>query len=150
MPPTAPTELIELAGPDAGAFAQAQFCNDVTGLPVGGSQLNAWLNPQGRVRRLFHLIRADEARFLLLLRGGSAAAVVPTLRLFVLRLKVRVEAPTGWQWAEVVSDAPAAAGDFVAALPEGRRLILRDNAAVDGLGFADTLARDIEAGLPWL
>ena len=146
----APTELIELAGPDAAAFAQAQFCNDVSTVPTGGSQLNAWLNPQGRVRRLFHLIRADDTRYLLLLRGGSAAAVLPTLRMFVLRLKVRVEALTGWHWAEAAAGAASLPGDLSAALPDDRRLILREGAIVDGVPFEETLARDIDAGLPWL
>lgn len=150
MPLSASTELVELDGPDAGAFAQAQFCNDVTALPVGGSQLNAWLNPQGRVRRLFHLIRAGETRYLLLLRGGSAAAIVPTLRMFVLRLKVRVAALAGWNWAEVAADARPATGDVTAALPHDRRLFLRDGSAVDGVPFVQTLASDIDAGLPWL
>jgi tRNA-modifying protein YgfZ len=147
---SAPTELIELAGPDAAAFAQAQFCNDVSRLAVGDHQLNAWLNPQGRVRRLFHLIRCEEARYLMLLRGGSAAAVLPTLRMFVLRLKVRVEAPSGWHWAEVGGDAALAEGDIVAGLPDERRLILRQGTVVDGIPFEETLARDIDAGLPWL
>lgn len=150
MSSSAPTELIELAGPDALAFAQAQFCNDVAALPIGGSQLNAWLNPQGRVRRLFHLIRVEETRLLLLLRGGSASAVLPTLRMFVLRLKVRVEALGGWHWAEVDGDVAIRAEDVSATLPAGRRLVLREGAPVEGIAFAETLARDIDAGLPWL
>ncbi|HWU52379.1 MAG TPA: hypothetical protein VN153_06130, partial [Tahibacter sp.] len=105
MTPSAPTELIELTGPDAAAFAQAQFCNDVAALTPGASQLNAWLNPQGRVRRLFHLLRTDEERYLLLLRGGDAASLLPTLRLFVLRLKARLQVLSGWHWAEVAADA---------------------------------------------
>lgn len=148
---TAPTELIELDGPDAAAFAQAQFCNDVSALEPGSSQLNAWLNPQGRVRRLFHLLRAGETRFLLLLRGGDAASIAPTLRMFVLRLKVQVRVLTGWHWAEIDAGPENAGDSHVVALPWGRRLWLRDGATVPGgLAFAETLARDIEAGLPWL
>lgn len=151
MLPTAPTELIELEGPDAAAFAQAQFCNDVSALAPGGSQLNAWLNPQGRVRRLFHLLRVAETRYLLLLRGGSATAIVPTLRMFVLRLKVQVRVLTGWHWAEIDATATNDGNGHLFALPRGRQLWLRDGAVVpEGLAFAETLARDIEAGLPWL
>ncbi|WP_257385232.1 YgfZ/GcvT domain-containing protein [Tahibacter caeni] len=150
MSPSAPTELIELAGPDAAAFAQAQFSNDVAALAIGDSQLNAWLNPQGRVRRLFHLLRADEDRYLLLLRGGEAAPLLPVLKMFVLRLKARLQALSGWHWAEVPADAAVPAGAWPIALPDGRLLLLRDGAAVDGLPFEQTLARDIDAGLPWL
>ncbi|MBL8298978.1 MAG: folate-binding protein [Rhodanobacteraceae bacterium] len=149
MLPSAPTELIELSGPDAAAFAQAQFCNDVEPLRTGDSQLNAWLTPQGRVRRLFHLIRADDRRYLLLLRGGSAAAVLPPLRMFVLRLKVDIRQLNGWHWAEAAAGS-LQPGDFNAALPDSRQLILRQGSPVDGLPFAETLARDIDAGLPWL
>ena len=42
--------VIGLNGPDAVAFAQAQFCNDVPSLADGHWQWNAWLSPQGRVR----------------------------------------------------------------------------------------------------
>lgn len=150
VPPSAPTELIELTGPDAAAFAQAQFCNDVATLAPGASQLNAWLNPQGRVRRLFHLLRADEERYLLLLRGGDAASLLPTLRMFVLRLKARLQVLPDWHWAEVAADAAVPDGAWPLALPDGRRLLLREGTAVDGLPFAQTLARDIDAGLPWL
>lgn len=146
----APAEIIQLAGPDAGTFAQAQFCNDVSRLAVGDSQLNAWLTPQGRVRRLFHVVRADETRYLLLLRGGNAADVLPTLRMFVLRLKVHVEHLTGWHWAEAAVTTQPRADDLGITLPDSRRLILREGAAVDGIPFMETLSRDIEAGLPWL
>jgi len=148
--PSAPIELIELSGPDAAAFAHAQFCNDIAALTPGASQLNAWLNPQGRVRRLFHLLRAEEDRFLLLLRGGGAASLLPTLRMFVLRLKVRLQVLSGWHWAEAATDAAPPDGAWPLALPGGRRLLLREGAAVEGLPFAQTLARDIDAGLPWL
>ena len=147
---SAPTELIELTGPDAASFAQAQFCNDVAALTPGASQLNAWLNPQGRVRRMFHLLRTDEDRYLLLLRGGDAASLLPTLRMFVLRLKAKLQVLSGWNWAEVAADAAPPPGAWPIALSDGRRLLLREGATVDGLPFEETLMRDIDAGRPWL
>lgn len=151
MPLPAPAQLIELTGPDAEKFAQAQFCNDVSALAPGASQLNAWLNPQGRVRRLFHLLRADETRYLLLLRGGDAVSVLPTLRMFVLRLKLQVQALPGWHWAETADAAATDDGTFLFALPNGRTLQLRPGKEVSGdLSWEETLARDIDAGLPWL
>lgn len=151
MPLPAPAELIELAGPDAEKFAQAQFCNDVSALAPGASQLNAWLNPQGRVRRLFHLLRADETRYLLLLRGGDAVSILPALRMFVMRLKLQVQALSGWHWAESSTAAALGEQTFPLALPHGRTLQLQPGREVSGgLPWAETLARDIDAGLPWL
>jgi tRNA-modifying protein YgfZ len=150
LPLPAPAELIELAGPDAEKFAQAQFCNDVSALVPGASQLNAWLNPQGRVRRLFHLLRAEETRYLLLLRGGDAASILPTLRMFVLRLKVQAQSLPGWHWAET-AEPPSGNDGLHLALPHGRTVQLREGTEVtNGLPFVESLARDIDAGLPWL
>ena len=152
---SSPAELIELKGADAEKFAQAQFCNDVSGLAPGASQLSAWLNPQGRVRRMFHLLRAGEDRYLLLLRGGTAAPVVAPLRMFVLRLKVQVTALDGWCWQELGPDEAAGGGgeSWVLPLPGGtRRLLLQSPAALaqGAIGAPETAARDIDAGLPWL
>nr|WP_305119220.1 folate-binding protein [Tahibacter harae] len=144
--------MIELNGADAEKFAQAQFCNDVSGLAPGASQLSAWLNPQGRVRRMFHLLRAGEERYLLLLRGGTAAPVIAPLRMFVLRLKVQVAALDGWRWHELAPDEDAGES-WALPLPGGtRRLLLQSpQAAAPGrIGAQETAARDIDAGLPWL
>lgn len=151
MPLPAPAQLIELTGPDAEKFAQAQFCNDVSTLAPGASQLNAWLNPQGRVRRLFHLLRTNETRYLLLLRGGDAISVLPVLRMFVLRLKLEIQALPGWHWAETADAATADEETLLLPLPNGRTLQLQPGKEVSGgLSWAETCARDIDAGLPWL
>ena len=68
-------ETLLIEGPDALAFAHAQFSSNVQSLAIGAWQFSAWLNAQGRVRALFHLARLDEQRLLLLLRGGEAAAL---------------------------------------------------------------------------
>ena len=88
--PIAETLLLE--GPDAGAFAHAQFSSKVDGLAVGRWQFSAWLDAKGRVRALFHLARLEEQRYLLLLRGGEAAAMVEALQRFVFRSRVRLTA----------------------------------------------------------
>ncbi|MHB1271574.1 MAG: CAF17-like 4Fe-4S cluster assembly/insertion protein YgfZ [Rhodanobacter sp.] len=90
IPYRAETVLIE--GPDAMAFANAQFSSKVAALVTGQWQFSAWLDPQGRVRALFHLARIAEDRLLLLLRGGSAAAMAEALRRFVFRSKLAVTA----------------------------------------------------------
>ncbi|MEW9572659.1 folate-binding protein YgfZ [Rhodanobacter sp. Si-c] len=93
-PSHAETLLIE--GPDALAFAQAQFSSNVQSLAVGAWQFSAWLNAQGRVRALFHLARLDEQRLLLLLRGGEAKALGEALRRYVFRNRLTLQA-SPWQ-----------------------------------------------------
>jgi tRNA-modifying protein YgfZ len=89
-PYSAQTLLIE--GPDAIAFAHAQFSSRVNSLAIGEWQFSAWLNPQGRVRALFHLARVSDDRLLLLLRGGDAEAMTEALRRFVFRSKLTLTA----------------------------------------------------------
>ena len=92
MPTYHPAETLLIEGPDATAFAHAQFSSAVGSLATGQWQFSAWLDPQGRVRALFHLARLADDRYLLLLRGGVAAAMADALRRFVFRSKVSVTA----------------------------------------------------------
>jgi folate-binding protein YgfZ len=83
-----PPQLLEIEGPDAAAFAHAQFTSDVQALPPRHWQWSAWLSAQGRVRAMFRLLRPGADRFCLYLAGGSAEALRSTLAPFVLRAKV--------------------------------------------------------------
>lgn len=87
-----PAETLLIEGPDAMAFAHAQFSSNVSSLATGQWQFSAWLDPQGRVRALFHLARLADDRYLVLLRGGSAAAMVEALRRFLFRSKLSLTA----------------------------------------------------------
>ncbi|GAA0260869.1 YgfZ/GcvT domain-containing protein [Rhodanobacter caeni] len=89
---TRDAEILLIEGPDAVAFAHAQFSSKVTGLAVGRWAFGAWLDPQGRVRALFHLARIAEEKLLLLLRGGTAADMADGLRRFVFRSRVTLHA----------------------------------------------------------
>ncbi|MGP1666616.1 MAG: CAF17-like 4Fe-4S cluster assembly/insertion protein YgfZ, partial [Rhodanobacter sp.] len=86
------TETLLIEGPDAVAFAHAQFSSKVTALAVGQWQFSAWLDPQGRVLALFHLARLGEDKLLLLLRGGEAAVMMEALRRFVFRSRLTLNA----------------------------------------------------------
>jgi len=90
MPSTYSAELVALEGPDAIAFAQAQFSSNLAPLADGQWQFSAWLDAQGRVRALFHLMRLDGQRLRLLLRGGEAQALAAELQRFVFRARLRV------------------------------------------------------------
>ena len=92
MPTSYPAETLLIEGPDAMAFAHAQFSSNVSSLATGQWQFSAWLDPQGRVRALFHLARLADDRYLVLLRGGSAVAMVEALRRFVFRSKLTLTA----------------------------------------------------------
>ena len=92
MPISLIAETLQIEGPDAIAFAHAQFSSKVSSLGLGQWQFSAWLDPQGRVRALFQLARVADNSLLLLLRGGTAAAMTETLRRFVLRSRVALHA----------------------------------------------------------
>jgi folate-binding protein YgfZ len=92
MPTPYPAETLLIEGADAIAFAQAQFSSKVSSLATGQWQFGAWLDPQGRVRALFHLARLADDRLLLLLRGGSAETMADALRRFVFRSKLTLTA----------------------------------------------------------
>ena len=92
MPTPYLAETLLIEGPDAIAFAQAQFSSKVSSLATGHWQFSAWLDPQGRVRALFHLARLADDRLLLLLRGSGAAAMVDALQRFVFRSKLTLTA----------------------------------------------------------
>ncbi|HEV2622192.1 MAG TPA: folate-binding protein [Frateuria sp.] len=92
MPSTYNAELVSLEGADAIAFAQAQFSSNLASLADGQWQFSAWLDAQGRVRALFHLVRLDGQRLRLLLRGGEAQALAAELQRYVFRAKVHVAA----------------------------------------------------------
>lgn len=91
MPPLS-AQSLTIEGPDAIAFAHLQLSSDVRKLEVGTWQWSAWLNPQGRVRALLHLMRPDEQRLCLLLRGGTAAALATALQPYVMRSRVTITA----------------------------------------------------------
>ncbi|MEP6899657.1 MAG: hypothetical protein ABI870_14110, partial [Rhodanobacter sp.] len=85
-------ETLLLEGPDAVAFAHAQFSSNVTALAIGDWQFSAWLDAQGRVQAFFQLARMSDDRLLLLLRGGDAVAIIDALRRFVFRSKLTLTA----------------------------------------------------------
>lgn len=83
-------QTIALRGPDAIAFAHAQFSSDVRAQANDHWQFSAWLSPQGRVRAFFHLLRDDDEHLRLLLRGAHARDMATALQRFVFRSKVEI------------------------------------------------------------
>lgn len=83
-------QYVALRGPDAVAFAHAQFANDVQALALGQWQWNAWLTAKGRVIAVFALLRQADDALLMLLPDGDAADLAAALGRFVFRRKLRV------------------------------------------------------------
>jgi folate-binding protein YgfZ len=86
--------LVVLEGPDAVAFAHAQFANDVVSLAPGNWQWNAWLTPKGRVIAVFALARRTDDSLWLVLPDHPADLFAETLRRFVFRRKLKILVPT--------------------------------------------------------
>jgi tRNA-modifying protein YgfZ len=154
--PTMPASLLTLEGPDAAAFAQAQFSSDVSALAPGQWHWSAWLDARGRCRAFMQMARPAPERFVALLRGGDAMAMAHDLKRFVFRAKVDIGAMGNMS----VIDGPALQDGLIVA-DEPRDLILGGGArswrVVDGqsahAGAHAThswIDEDIEAGLPWL
>ena len=162
-----PTQVLEITGADAAAFAHAQFCNDVLALSDGHWQWNAWLSPQGRVRACFHLLRHDAHNIVLILRGGEAEWLCVELNRYVFRAKVRLRVANdkclvaGADAAEAVAiagalpEAFAIAGhagitSFAIAYDPPRWLLLGavKPSTGDGAALERWRLNDIRAGLP--
>jgi folate-binding protein YgfZ len=147
MPSPAETLLIE--GPDALAFAHAQFSSDVRSLAIGTWQFSAWLNAQGRVRALFHLARLDEQRLLLLVRGGEATALGDALRRYVFRSRLTITA-SPWRALSAAAALPLHEARIA---PEGVAIGCGTHALlISAEGEGDTTWRhaQLQLGWPWL
>jgi len=149
MPTHLSAETLLLEGPDASAFAQAQFSSAVTSLATGHWQFSAWLDPQGRVRTLFHLARLGDERYLLLLRGGDATTMADALRRFVFRAKLAVTALP----PRALAGGPAL--PLHAVVDDGQSVSLGGDShslRIGAAGAGDDAWRlpQLQAGWPWL
>lgn len=82
--------VLSLEGPDAVAFAHAQFSSEVASLAVGQWQWSAWLTPKGRVIALFALVRPGEQELLLVLPDYPAEVLAAALQRYVFRRKLKI------------------------------------------------------------
>ena len=160
---------VSIIGPDATAFLQGQFTNDVEALAAGSVQFNGYCSPKGRMLANFPLARLADGSYLLVVPADIAAAVVRRLRMFVLRSKVQVtaldttHACIGLHHAGAPEHAPGTLQQTdemsIVALPDGRMLAIcplerapevwrqfARTAAPVGEPVWDRLA--IEAGIP--
>ena len=161
--PLCPAELLVLEGPDAIAFAHVQFTNDVKSLAVDTWQWNAWLDPQGRVRCFFALMRVGPARLIAWLPLGGAEPMREALTRFVMRAALKLET-LAWMLHALDAAAMPTALAPVQVIAHKSGYALLQPARSDRIAWiapdtaaptdADALNRwrldDIDAGLPLL
>lgn len=81
--------VISIAGEEAETFLQGQLSCDVKAIAPQGATLGSYCTPKGRMLATFHLLRAQDA-FFMVLSAGIAAAIQKRLSMFVLRAKVKI------------------------------------------------------------
>jgi tRNA-modifying protein YgfZ len=159
--PLGRAELIEISGPDALAFAQAQFTSDVTALDVAHWQWSAWLSAQGRARAVFALLRIAADRLLVWMPLGDALRTRDAVARFVLRAKVKLDVVDGVSLHALDADTFPIPSPFAIAMHANGHAFAQPGSRVAWLGppasiHIDAGARDawhlsdIDALLPWL
>jgi hypothetical protein len=92
------TAILDVSGPDARAFLQGQFSNDVDALAPGTAQWSTYNSPKGRMLATPLLWRRPgddrEDRFRIAIAADLAEAVRKRLSMYVLRSKVVIAAAT--------------------------------------------------------
>lgn len=135
-------------GPDAARFLQGQLSADIEKLAVGASTLAGLHNPQGRVVALLALVRTSNEELFAVLPAELVAAVALRLRKYVLRAKVKIDAPG--ETLCIVGSVADLAG-FPSIAWGTRRLLLVPAEQLDGFALTDLAAwtaADVREGLP--
>lgn len=145
-----PLAVLRIEGPDAAAFLQGQFTNDVAALGIGSAQYSAWCSPKGRMLANFLVRRSGNSTFDLLLPESVSDAIAKRLRMFVLRSRVTVTDASS-QSVRLGVGGPGAAGAIGEALgaapAAGNVSVFGDQvvAALPGPRYAITVAADTAA-----
>jgi tRNA-modifying protein YgfZ len=128
--------LIEVTGPDARAFLQAQLTNDVNALADDSAQWSGWCSPKGRLLASFLVVRRGES-YQLMMAAGIAEAIRKRLSMFVLRSKVKLEdaSPRLVRMGLAGTKAAALLAHEFDQAPGPMQVASRDDAAAIGLEF---------------
>ncbi len=155
--------VVELRGPDATRFAQAQFMSDVGALAVGNWHWSGWLTPKGRVIALFAALRLADDCLWLVLPDAQPASLAEALSRYVFRSKVKITvrndlhvqgafaAPESAESARIAGDEASRIELDMSAEGGARRLSIGMQAgATDDTQMMQWKAFDIAHGLPRL
>jgi tRNA-modifying protein YgfZ len=135
--------VLRFDGPDAAAFLQGQLSSDVNALQPGALQWSSYNSPKGRMLANLLLARPPAGDgFRAVLAADLATSIARRLSMFVLRAKVKVQAPGAERallglvgpragaaaaeaFAHVVLPGAVAGNDdlLVLGLPDGRVLV---------------------------
>ncbi len=138
--------IVEFDGPDAVAFAHAQFANDVASLPVGHWQWNARLTAKGRVIAVFALLKRAPDALLALVPDMPADAFAEPLKRFVFRRKLRIASRADLAVIGIAQPPRQAAGAaFVSTAGHGIEL---DFGSAECTRTLSVAASNSTAGLP--
>ena len=107
LPALSTHALLSLAGPDAGAFLQAQLMNDVRALAPMQWQWTGWLNPKGRLVAMLALLRTAPDAFLLVVPDFPVEELQARLQRYVVRSKLRIDVAADWTCAAQFEEAGA-------------------------------------------
>ena len=124
--------VIELHGPDATGFAQAQFMSDVAALPCGHWHWSGWLTPKGRVVAVFAVLKLADERLWLLLPDAPPTPLADALRRFVFRSKVTIAVRDDLHVQGTFAAAESASGSAIAGDADGDAAIELDFSAAGG------------------
>ena len=155
--------VIELHGPDATRFAQAQFRSDVAALPCGHWHWSGWLTPKGRVVAVFAVLKLADERLWLLLPDAPPTPFADALRRFVFRSKLTIAVRDDLHVQGTFAAAESASGsafagdagaaielDFSAGGGERSVITSREPVATSDPDVARWTAFDLAHGLPRL
>jgi len=109
--------VVDISGPDACEFFQAQVCNDLTTLHDTDAQINGYCSPKGRLLSLFKVYSHADG-FRLILPADVIPAFVKRLQMFVLRAKVTISENDDLICTGLMIDNAAAGFGHLSALPE--------------------------------
>jgi len=98
--------IVAVSGSDSRSFLHAQLTQDIADLPADRAAFAAWADARGRVRALFRVVPAG-GRFLLVTSADLVAALLPKMRLFVLRERVAIEQADSLAVHAILGDASA-------------------------------------------
>lgn len=88
-----PLAVIDITGPDAKTFLQAQVCNDLMSLSENEIQINGYCTPKGRLLAVFTVF-LNEDGYRIVLPGDVAQTFAKRLQMFVLRAQVSINVCT--------------------------------------------------------
>lgn len=112
-------QVLALSGPDAVAFAHAQFSSDVQALADNHWQWSTWLTAKGRTIAVFQLIRRSPDELLLVFADGDADEIGSQLRRFVFRRKVTIALRDALQVTGAFTAPESATGAAIAVSADG-------------------------------